>query len=538
MSDVFISYARSTAAQAARVAALLRGLGHRVWLDDELPAHRAYTDVIEERLRSAKAVVVIWSAEGAKSHWVRAEANAALQAGTLVQLSVDGVMPPMPFSQIQCADLNGWAGDTHAPGWRKVAASVGDLIGGSGGEATVAASAAPALPLKPSIAVLPFTDMSGGGAEDYFADGMVEEITNALSRFPGLFVIASGSALGYRDGARDLKAIGRELGVRYLLEGSVRKAAGRVRIAVKLVNAADGAQIWTERFDDTLEDVFALQDRVANHVAAALEPTLEAAEIRRAGSRPTADLDAYDLYLRALSLWRVWDRPSLAQALELAEAAVARDPDYAWAVIMAAFCEGALFYAGWSDDPRASRRRGLELCRRAVRLAPDDPLVLCLAAITLLNFVDDVVEAERLSERAVAINDGSALSLGMSGWINAVYGDAELAVSRFEASMRLDPRSPMRPYTLTGLGMALFALRRFDEAIAVLTEVAHVVPEYSTPQVFLAASLAHLGRLDEAREVLARISAATPIDGVMTFLREPQRRDLLRAGVELARGGA
>jgi adenylate cyclase len=128
MADIFISYARSTAAQAARVAAVLRGLGHGVWLDDELPAHRAYTDVIEERLKSAKAVVVIWSVEGAKSHWVRAEANAALEAGNLVQLTVDGVMPPMPFSQIQCADLNGWAGDTDAPGWRKVAASISDLL--------------------------------------------------------------------------------------------------------------------------------------------------------------------------------------------------------------------------------------------------------------------------------------------------------------------------------------------------------------------------------------------------------------------------
>ena len=188
MSDVFISYARSTEKQAEQVADALRALGYNIWRDDELPAHRAYTEVIEERLKAAKAVVVIWSAEAVKSQWVRAEADIAREAGTLVQLRVDGSTPPLPFNQIQCADMTGWAGDVNAPGWRKVAASVADLIGGSGavpepGVTELVADAPLPLPTKPSVAVMPFANLSGDPEQDYFADGMVVEIAEALSRF-------------------------------------------------------------------------------------------------------------------------------------------------------------------------------------------------------------------------------------------------------------------------------------------------------------------------------------------------------------------
>jgi len=294
MSDVFISYARSTEREAKQIAEALRGLGYDVWRDDELPAHRDYSEVIEERLRAAKAVVVVWSAEAAKSQWVRAEADLAREAQTLVQLSLDGAPLPMPFNRIQCADLAGWAGDPGHPGWRKVANSVAELANANvpAGAATVAASPPP-LPLseKPSIAVLPFTDLSPAKDQDYFCDGMVVEIVTALSRFRTLFVIASGSSLTYRDVAGRLPQVARELGVRYLLEGSVRKAGDRVRIAAHLIDAHDGArEVWAERFDGTLEDVFALQDQVAGAVASQIEPTILAIETRRASARPTGDV--------------------------------------------------------------------------------------------------------------------------------------------------------------------------------------------------------------------------------------------------------
>src|SRR5580658_406402 len=293
MTDIVISYARETEAEAIRVVEALRGLGYAVWRDDEIPAHRSFGPAIEERLAAAKVVLVLWSAEASKSTWVRSEASRARAMGKLVQLTLDKSPLPIPFDQIQCANLVGWNGEADAPGWRKVVGSVGDLAG-----APAVAVAIP-LPSKPSIAVLPFANLSGDPEQEYFADGMVEEITTVLSRIRSLFVIASGSAMTLKGKDVRLSEVGRQLGVRYVLEGSVRRSADRVRIAVRLVDASDGAQIWADRFEDTLEDVFALQDKVALGVAGAIEPTVRAAEIRRASKGPTENMGSYDLYLRA-----------------------------------------------------------------------------------------------------------------------------------------------------------------------------------------------------------------------------------------------
>ena len=541
MSDVFISYARSTRPLADAAAEALRGLGYEVWLDALIPAHRAYDDVIEERLKLARAVLVLWSPDAAKSTWVRSEAGRGRAAGKLVQAVVAATPLPMPYDMIQCADLEGWDGDPQAAGWRTVVASLAELIGGAPVAESPAggpAAPAPALPDKPSIAVLPFTDMADGATQDFFTEGMAEEITNALTRFPGLFVIASSSAQAYRAGARDVKVIGRELGVRYLLEGSVRKAAGRVRIAVKLVAARDGAQIWTERFDDTLEDVFALQDRVAASVAGALDSTLETAEISRAAARPAATLGAYELYLRALPLSRAWDRAAAEQALRLLEAAIADDAAFAPAYILAGFVRGQILSSGWADDPAECHRLGIDHCRRALRLAPNDPMVLSLAATALPALGENLGEAGLLAERALEINPGSAGNLMGSGWLQALDGDPELAISRLEAARRLDPRSPMRLFNLTGIGIAWFSLRRFEDAAALLSEVAQAMPDYPIAQLFLAACLAHLGRLAPARAALDRVEAMGGADRALSTLREPGRRALLQSGLALARGSA
>ena len=536
MSDVFVSYARSTAKPARTIADALRGCGHAVWIDEDLPAHRAYSDVIEERLQSAKAVVVVWSAEAARSLWVRAEANAALANGTLVQLSIDGAAPPMPFNQVQCADMNGWTGDREAPGWLKVRASVAELLGAPPRQPAARAAPELAFPDKPSIAVLPFANLGGDAEQDYFADGMVEEITNALTRYRALFVIATSSTLAYRPVARDLRAIGRELGVRYLLEGSVRKAAGRVRIAVRLVSAFDSAQIWTQRFDGTLEDVFTLQDDVAHSLAGALQSTLETAEIQRVAARPSAAPGAYELYLRALPFSRAWDQPSVERALQLSEAAIEQDPTFAPALMLAGFARSQILYSGWAEDPATCRRLGLAHCRRALQLGPDDPMVLSLGSSALPSLGESISEARQLAERALEINPGSAGNLLGSGWTHAIDGDAELALTRLAESVRLDPRSPLRFFAQTGQGVALFALQRFDEAADVLGAVAHAMPDYPPAQVFLAASLAHLGRLDEARAMFDR--AGPGLEASLTILKEPRRRRLLTAAIGLTELGA
>ena len=252
-----------------------------MWRDDGLPAHRAYAEVIEERLKAAKAVVVIWSSEAAKSQWVFSEANRAREDGKLVQLAVEDTRLPMPFDTIQCADLAGWSGEAGASSWRKVVASIGDLLGGAN-PAPIPGSVADAplpLPTKPSIAVMPFANLSGDPEQDYFAEGLVEEIVRALSRVRSLFVIGSGSSASLKAMVTTPREVARTLGVRYVLEGSVRKAGGRVRIAVRLVDGLDGAQIWADRFEDTLEDVFALQDRVALSVAGVIEPAVREADL-------------------------------------------------------------------------------------------------------------------------------------------------------------------------------------------------------------------------------------------------------------------
>ncbi len=534
VSQVFISYARSTALQAKQIAEALRAHGYTVWRDDELPVHRAYAEVIAERLKMALAVVVVWSADAVESEWVQSEADRARAERKLVQLTLDGAPLPMPFDRLQCADLIGWQGDTDCDGWSKVVASVAELVGTSPTMKRPTPVAKLVLPAKPSIAVLPFANLSTDASQVYFADGMVEEITDALARFRTLFVIASSAASAYRDGARDLKIIGQELGVRYLLEGSVRKAADKVRISVQLVEAHGGAQIWSHRFDDTFEDVFALQDRVAGAVAGVLDATLETAEIRRAARRPTADLDAYDLYLQAVSHFRSSGRESVARAVQLADAAVARDPNFACALVLAALGRSSASFIGSLDDLDACRRQGLEQCSRAVSLAPDDPLVLAYAALTLMNFLDDIEVAQRLSERAFTIVPGSAMTLHANGWLHAVNGDPALAIARLEQALRLDPSSSLNPYHLTGIGVALFALGRFDEAVTHFSDALLAVPDYPTPRVFRAASQAYLGRRIEAAADLAKLHACT-LDFMLHLQRDPARVSKLRAGLALAR---
>src|SRR5579863_4792338 len=390
MSDVFISYARSTAKQANAAAEALRALGFSVWLDDELLAHHAYTHAIEEQLTAARAALVIWSTEAVKSEWVLSEANRAREDHKLVQLTVDGARLPMPFDQTQCADLAGWTGDAQAPGWRKVVASLAELIGGA---ADRAAPPAPLpLPSKPSIAVMPFANLSGDREQEYFADGMVLEIVEALSRIGSIFVIASSSTLSFKGKAVSAQDAARQLGVRYVLEGSVRKAGGRVRIGVQLIDAADGAQIWTHRFEDTLEDVFALQDSVALAVAGKIEPTVMQAEIRRASARPTDNLSSYDLYLRAIPLRRTFDRADMLGALDLLSRAITLDPAFGPALALAANCHRIIVLNLWSDDLESHRRLGLELAHRALKAAGDDADVLASVAANV-DFVEGDHEA-------------------------------------------------------------------------------------------------------------------------------------------------
>jgi adenylate cyclase len=389
------------------------------------------------------------------------------------------------------------------------------------------------LPDKPSIAVLPFANMSGDLEQDYFADGMVEEIITALSRIRWLFVIARNSSFTYKGQAVDLKQVGRELGVRYVLEGSVRKAADRVRITAQLIDAANGAHLWAERFDGSLADVFELQDKVAISVAGVIEPALQAAETVRSASRPTNDLTAYDLYLRAYAM--VWSSArQTSEALRLMEQAIARDPRYGPALAWAAFCCYRLVTDGRSEDPTADRVKGLDFARRALEVSDEDPRILVNAACVLAAFGEDIGAMIALVDRALELNPNFAHGWFISSVLRAWAGLPDLALEHVEASLRLSPRVRVST-ALVAMGLAHFLSRRFDQAVPKLLLAIQEDPSLPVPYRYLAACYAHMGRTDDAREIVTRLRAITSIvipDA--SFLQRAEHRELYLSGLRLA----
>jgi adenylate cyclase len=339
--------------------------------------------------------------------------------------------------------------------------------GGPGAEMGGGASLAAGLPTpnQPSIAVLPFANLSGDPEQEYFADGMVEEIITALSRIRWLFVLARNSSFAYKGQAIDVKQVGRELGVRYVIEGSVRKGGNRVRISAQVIEAETGAHLWADRFDGSLEDVFDLQDRVASSVAGVIEPELQAAETARSASRRTSNLSAYDLYLRAYAMSFTYQ---LRQALALLEEAIARDPHYGPALGLAAQCCQHLTANLNAPDRDAIRPKGIEFGRRAVEVAGDDPGVLADAAMALAVLGEDLDAMIALVDRALAFNPSYARGWHISGFLRLWAGQADLAIEHGEIALRLSRRAAKMPTFL--IGTALFFSRRFEEAVPRLPE--------------------------------------------------------------------
>jgi adenylate cyclase len=393
------------------------------------------------------------------------------------------------------------------------------------------------LPDKPSIAVLPFANMSGDPEQEYFADGVVEEIITALSRIRWLFVIARNSTFTYKGQGIDVKEVGRELGVRYVLEGSVRKAEGRVRITAQLIDATTGTHLWADRFDGALEHIFELQDKVATSVAGVIEPALQVAETARSAHRPTSDLTAYDLYLRAYAM--VWSSArQIPEALCLMEQAIARDPRYGPALAWAAHCCFRLCLDGLSKDPEADSRKGAGYAHRALEFAGDDPSVLANAAVALAFFGEDIGAMMGLADRAVALNPSFARGWYISGVLRCWAGQPDVAIEQVDAALRLSPRARVGN-SLAVIGRAHFLSRRFDQAVPKLLLAIQDDPSYPEPYRSLAACYAHMGQLEEAREVVERLRAITPVMLTnVSFLRKAEHRELFLSGLRLAAGEA
>ena len=393
-----------------------------------------------------------------------------------------------------------------------------------------------ALPDKPSIAVLPFANLSGDPEQEYFADGMVEEIITALSRIRWLFVIARNSSFTYKGQVVDVKRIGRELSVRYVLEGSVRKAAGRVRITAQLIEAAIGTHLWADRFDGQLEDVFDLQDKVASSVAGVIEPTLQIAETARSANRPTTDLTAYDLYLRGHALFWASAR-NVREALRLLEKAIERDPRYGPALAWAAVCYHRLRLLGSIDDREGDRLKGTAFARRALEVAGDDPVIIANAAFALGFFGEDIGAMIALVDRALALNSSYARGWHLSGNLRVYAGQLEIALEHLETAIRLSPRARVGT-SLGQIGLAHFFCRRFDQALPKLLIASQEDPSHPQTLRYLAACYAQLGRVAEARDVVKQLLSLTQVVvSDLGYFRNPEHRELLLSGLRLAAGG-
>jgi len=401
-------------------------------------------------------------------------------------------------------------------------------------------SAAPPLPDKPSIAVLPFENMSGDPEQEYFADGMVEEIITALSRFNWLFVIARNSSFTFKGKAVDVKEVGRRLGVRYVLEGSVRKSAGKVRIAGQLIDAVTGAHIWADRFERDLTDVFALQDELTVAVVSAIQPKLLQTEIEMATRRPPENLTAYDLNLRALQNSYLRTRDGYAEMIRLAHRALDLDPRSISAAVVAA--NGHFNNEGlrFSTDPQFDCSEAIRLFRLALSLDENDERALSIAGLVTAVLIGDHETAIDFVDRAVATNPNYHIAWNYRAWVYNVAGQYEEAIRSFERGIRASPLNPTLHNYLAGIGLALIELRRFDEAVAFFKKALRQNSSDGIAFRGLASALAHLGRDAEAREALARLLEVNP---AFTISGRPSRaaqsyklviEGLLKAGMRPA----
>ncbi len=396
-----------------------------------------------------------------------------------------------------------------------------------------------ALPDKPSIAVLPFQNMSGDPEQEYFADGIVEDIITALSRFGQLFVIARNSSFTYKGRAVDVKQVGRELGVRYVLEGSVRKAAKRVRITGQLIDATTGAHVWADRFEGGIEDIFDLQDQVTATVVGQLAPTLEKAEIERAKRKLTENLDAYDYHLRGLAKFYLTTKQSTDEALALFHKTIELDPEFSAAYGMAARCYAVRKINGWVTDRTIEIAEATHLAGRAVELGKDDAIALCTAGFALAFVGGNLDFGAALVDRAISLNPNLAIAWMFGGMVRNYLGEPSNAIEYFTRAKRLNPRDPRIANTLSGLAQAYLYLGRYDEAASWADQAIGQDPNYLSSLRAAAASYALAGQSAKAAEIMGRLRKIDPALRLSnlknyTTLRRPEDFASLAEGLRRA----
>ncbi len=389
----------------------------------------------------------------------------------------------------------------------------------------------PTEPEKPSIAVLPFTNMSGDAEQEFFADGVAEDIITALSRCSGLFVIARNSSFLYKGKPTDIREVGRELGVAYVLEGSVRRGGDRLRITGQLIDAGSGRHLWADRFDGELSDVFDLQDRITERVVAAIEPTVQFAEVERQKSSKPSRLEAYDLLLRAYGLEYAFTAESTAAALACLDQALAIDPTYAPALAMAAYCHALRHFQGWVAPGDTHEAEGTKLAWQAVELAPNDAQVLWMAAFAIWNMSQDRrAAAPELFARSLRINPNSVTALALGGWIEIMRSNQGPGRTMIERAQRLSPRDPRGWFTSGAMAIAATADENYPEALQWAEKALTQNRRFAVALRVLIVALVNLGRKDRAGTIareLLEVEPALTISGF--FKRIPFPRDTMAA---------
>jgi adenylate cyclase len=379
------------------------------------------------------------------------------------------------------------------------------------------------VPDRPSIAVLPFVNLTGDPQQDYFADGVVEDIITALARVRWFFVIARNSTFTYKGQSVDLKQVGRDLGIRYVLQGSIRKSGQRVRITGQLVEASTGHHLWADRFEGSLEDIFELQDRITESVVAAIEPNVRAAEIGRAKSKPTDRLDAYDLYLRALTRHYLMTRDDLAEAQRLLARAICLDPDYSLAKAFSAFNLMHQISQGWIDE--SEREVAVRLAKEALTANRDDPVTLRYAAMLLAYLGRDYDAAAAALDRALTLNPNSAEVRASVGWVQNFIGNGKAAIDHLERALRWSPLDPEKAYVQAALASAYTLTGDYEEAVTWGKQAVQEKPSWIPAYRILISPLVFLGRFDEARQVGKTVLTLDPELTVTKFRRVQPYRD-------------
>jgi adenylate cyclase len=509
-----VSYARSAEPHAKTIARILQGRGYSVWWDENLPAHRAYSEVIEERLNSAKAVLVIWSREGTKSEWVRAEADAARHAHKLVQLSIDGVLPPMPFNQIQCPSLCDWSADAEDPAWRRIEDSIAELVRGERPAATPYSEVRAEL----AICVLPFVNMSHDEEQEYFSDGITEDLITDLSKISALGVVARNTSFTFKGKAVEVTSVARQLGVSHVLEGSVRKGGSRLRISAQLIDGRTGQHLWAERYDRELADIFDIQDELSQAIVEALKLKLLPAEKEALEQRGTDNAEAYNLYLMARQHWVAgndgdWDREELI--IRICGRAVDIDPNYAHAWALMAIAQTHLRFRQGKTDAN-----GLEAAERALSLDPDLAEAHAVKAWHLLE-QDQQEEAGREIAAALRLDPESWEVNKVAGKVLFIQGQLREAAACYEKAAALMDRdyhsAGMVESCYKGIGDAELRRKAAEVTFSRVQKALESNPRDAAAIGNGAMSLAVIGEQEQSREWAERALALEPGNYILRY---------------------